>query len=123
MKLPVGISLFSLVMAATACTVFVSHEPLYLQSARDRATQPDVEQQLGHPALTASNQRGEAVWVYEVREEQPGNRMTPSRTWCDEYVLTFDSHAMLREWTHRSEFHGGELMPTFCVTAGYASKS
>ena len=121
MNMLIKVLVFSFVTATTGCAQFIPSETLYLRSARDRATQQEVEQQLGHPALTASNERGEAVWVYRVRGEQPGNRMTPPGMWCDEYVLTFDREAVLREWTHRSEFHGGELMPTYCVSGGYAS--
>jgi hypothetical protein len=35
--------------------------------------------------------------------------------WCDEYVLMFDNESILREWTHRAYFHGGEAFPDFCV--------
>src|SRR5262245_20921132 len=108
---------------AIGCSVFIPRETLYLKSAVDHATPDEVRQQLGSPALTASNEKGEAVWVYQVREEQPGNRWTSAGLWCDEYVLTFDQQTVLRQWTHRSEFHGGELMPTYCVTEGYPSKS
>jgi hypothetical protein len=117
------LSLFSLIILTIGCAVFIPKETRYLESAQDRATQEEVRQQLGAPALTASNEKGEAVWVYRVREEQPGNRWTSAGLWCDEYVLTFDQQAILRQWTHRSEFHGGELMPTYCVTGGYASNS
>jgi hypothetical protein len=42
---------------------------------------------------------------------------------CDEYVLTFDSQGILRRWTHASELHGGELMPTYCVTGDVRPRS
>jgi hypothetical protein len=58
------------------------------------------------------------VWVYQIREQDPGNRWTFTGLWCDEYLLTFDDQAILRHWSHRSEFHGGELMPTYCVAGG-----
>ncbi len=58
---------------------------------------------------------GDAVWVYQIREQDPGIRWTSTGLWCDEYVLTFDDRSILRRWTHKSQFHGGELMPTFCV--------
>jgi hypothetical protein len=123
MKTAAGVSLIILSTVSTACTLFVPSETLYLQSARDRATQHEVEERLGPPALTASNEKGEAVWVYRVREEEPGSRWTSTGLWCDEYVLTFDREAVLRQWTHRSQFHGGERMPTYCVTGGFSSKS
>jgi hypothetical protein len=119
------VAFFSLcfVILAVGCAVFVPRETRYLQSAQDHATQEEVRQQLGAPALIASSEKGEAVWVYRVREEEPGSRWTSSGLWCDEYVLTFDRQAVLRRWTHRSQFHGGERMPTYCVTGGYPSNS
>jgi hypothetical protein len=114
--------LFFLILTI-GCAVFIPKETLYLQSAQDRATQDEIRRQLGSPAVIASGEKGEAVWVYRVREEEPGSRWTSSGLWCDEYVLTFDRQAVLRRWTHRSQFHGGERMPTYCVSGGYSSKS
>jgi len=123
MKAHVAVSLFSLVILSVGCSSLVPRETRYLQSAQDNATQEDVRQQLGAPTLTASNEKGEVIWVYQVREQQSGSRWTAPGMWCDEYVLTFDEQTILRQWTHRSEFHGGELMPTYCVTGGFGSKS
>jgi hypothetical protein len=123
MKTLVAVPFLSLSIMAVGCAVFVPKETRYLQSAQDHATQEEIQQQLGSPALTGSSERGEVVWVYRVRQEDPGSRWTSTGLWCDEYVLTFDQQAVLRKWTHRSEFHGGELMPTYCVTGGYSSKS
>ncbi len=123
MKRPGMIVLLTLLVLATGCALFVPTETRYLRSAQDRATQEEVRQRLGQPALIASSRAGETVWVYRVREQEPGNRWTSSGLWCDEYVLTFDQGAVLRSWTHRSHFHGGELMPTYCVPDGYPSKS
>ena len=123
MKAHVAVSLLGLVLLSLGCSVAVSKETRYLQSAKDHATQEEVQQQLGAPTLTVSNDKGEVIWVYQVRGQQAGNRMTAPGIWCDEYVLTFDEQTTLRQWTHRSEFHGGELMPTYCVTGGFDSKS
>jgi hypothetical protein len=123
MKTLVAVLFLSLFIMAVGCALFVPKETRYLQSAQDHATQEEIQQQLGSPALTGSSERGEVVWVYRVRQEDPGSRWTSTGLWCDEYVLTFDQQAILRRWTHRSEFHGGELMPTYCVTGGYSSKS
>jgi hypothetical protein len=101
------------------CILFEAEETRYLQSAQGRATPEEVKQRLGPPALTRSTEEGESVWVYQVREQQPGSRITAPGTWCDEYVLTFDGQGILRRWTHRSQFHGGELMPTYCVSDGF----
>jgi outer membrane protein assembly factor BamE (lipoprotein component of BamABCDE complex) len=107
------------VATLAGCFLFIPKENLYLKSAQDRATQEEVQQRLGRPALTATTQAGESVWVYEVREEEPGSRWTSIGMWCDEYVLTFDKQGILRRWTHKSQLHGGELMPTYCVSDGY----
>ena len=113
-------ALLSLALLGVGCTVFVAKETLYLESAQDRATQEEVRQPLGKPKLEASTKAGDPVWVYQVYLQDPGpaNKWGAAGTWCDEYVLTFDKQGILRSWTHKSEGHGGELMPTYCVTDG-----
>ncbi|MBI5776119.1 MAG: hypothetical protein HY444_01910 [Nitrospirae bacterium] len=115
--------LLSLLVLIQGCSLFIPKETLYLRSAQDRATQEEVRQRLGQPMLTSATQAGETVWVYEVRQEDPGSRWTSTGLWCDEYVLTFDNQSVLRRWTHKSQFHGGERMPTYCVRGGYQAKS
>lgn len=115
--------LICMAILSLGCALFIPKETRYLRSAEHRATQDQVRQELGVPAVISSNDSGEAVWVYQVREEEPGSRWTSSGLWCDEYVLTFDRDRVLRQWTHRSEFHGGERMPLYCVTGGYQSES
>ncbi|MEK7293547.1 MAG: hypothetical protein AAB049_01105 [Nitrospirota bacterium] len=115
--------LLSLLVLIQGCSLFIPKETLYLRSAQDRATQEEVRQRLGQPMLTSATQAGEMVWVYEVRQEDPGSRWTSTGLWCDEYVLTFDNQSVLRRWTHKSQFHGGERMPTYCVRGGYQAKS
>src|SRR5574338_269339 len=112
----------SLVMVAmlSGCALVLPKETRYLRSAQGRSSQAEVVQVLGRPLMTASSSEGRALWVYQVREQEPGNRWTSTGLWCDEYVLTFDDRSILRGWTHRSEFHGGELMPTYCVAGGMA---
>jgi|SRR5215831_4624637 len=123
METRLSVPLLTLFIMLMGCAVFVPKETLYLKSAQDHATQEEVRRQLGAPALTASNEKGGVIWVYQVREQQSGSRWRAPGLWCDEYVLTFDEQTILRQWTHRSEFHGGELMPTYCVTGGFGSKS
>jgi len=115
--------LVTLTVIVTGCMLFVPKEAWYLRSATDHATQEEVRQQLGQPKLTTAMPTGESVWLYEVREEEPGSRWTSTGLWCAEYVLTFDNRGVLRRWTHKAEFHGGERMPTYCVPGGYQSKS
>lgn len=113
----------SLLVLLMGCAVFEGKETTYLRSAQDRATQQEVQQQLGPPALAKAEEGGKSIWVYEIRYQQPGNRMTGSGMWCDEYLLTFDSQSILRQWKGRSYFHGGELMPTYCVPDGFKARS
>ena len=100
-----------------ACTLFQAKETRYLQSAQGRADQEEVARTLGDP-LMIIGRGGDTVWIYQFREQDPGNRWTSTGLWCDEYVLTFDDHSILRRWTHKSQFHGGELMPNYCVPGG-----
>ncbi|MBI4401848.1 MAG: hypothetical protein HY581_09480 [Nitrospirae bacterium] len=118
-------TLVSLAVIGTGCALFIPKETLYLRSATDRATQEEVKQELGPPRLMSSTQTGESVWVYEVREIEPGSQNTwaTAGSWCDEYVLTFDGQGILRRWAHRTQFHGGEMMPTYCVRDGFKPAS
>ena len=111
------LSLFTLVGTA-GCSILIPAESRYLKSAQDRATEIEVQKQLGMPLARTTVSTGEAVWLYEVLEEQPTHRGTPTGFWCDEYRLTFDRNQVLRQWGHRSFFHGGELRPEPCH-AGY----
>lgn len=114
----------SVIMLA-GCSLFIPKETLYLKSAQDRATQEDVRQNLGQPTFTASTPAGEPIWVYDVYLQEPGSQQSWAAygTWCDEYVLTFDGHGVLRQWTHKIERHGGEMSPTFCVLNGFKPAS
>ena len=125
MKALVRIPLFSLLVITAGCALFVQKETIYLESAQDRATQEEVQRQLGHPKQVSSTQAGESVWVYEIRELEPGSQSSWSAfgSWCDEYVLTFDGQGILRRWTHKSQKHGGENMPTYCVFDGFKPAS
>ena len=101
---------------ATGCSLFIPEETLYLRVAQNVATQEQVREQLGAPRDETSMPDGESQWIYEVREQEPGSQSTWSAagSWCDEYVLTFDQQGVLRAWTHKSYFHGGEMMPIRC---------
>jgi hypothetical protein len=105
-----------LTLCLAACSLVTPKESRYLKSAQDRATQDEVRQQLGTPRSATATPAGETVLVYEVREIEAGSQNTwaTAGSWCDEYVLRFDSQQVLRQWTHKSFFHGGELMPISC---------
>jgi hypothetical protein len=110
---------FVVVVAQAGCMLFIDPESRYLKTARDRATQEEVRQRLGAPWWVGKTAAGETLWVYEIREEDPGSRWTSTGMWCDEYVLTFDTQGILRGWSHQSQLHGGELMPMYCVKDGF----
>lgn len=100
----------------TSCSLLIPKETLYLRAAQNVATQEEVRERLGVPRSETSTPDGESQWVYEVREQEPGaqNTWASAGSWCDEYVLTFDRQGILRDWTHTSYFHGGEMMPIRC---------
>jgi len=116
------LSASAMLVGLTGCAVFEAKEITYLRSAENRATQEEVTQRLGPPALTKAGPTGEPILVYQVRTQQPGGRYNAPGQWCDEYVLMFDGQAILRQWTHKSYLHGGELQPTFCVPGGADDK-
>lgn len=106
----------SLISLLIGCSVFIPKETLYLRSAVDRDTREEVRQHLGEPRSTSSTQTGDVLWLYEIRELEPGSQSSWSAagSWCDEYRLVFDQDGVLRQWTHQSYFHGGEPMPASC---------
>ncbi len=112
---------FVLAGIVLGCSVFVPKEILYLESAQGHATQEDVRQKMGKPKMIAATKAGEPIWVYQIYYEETTaqNRWGTAGTWCDEYVLNFDRGGVLRSWTHKTEGHGGELAPTYCVTDGF----
>jgi hypothetical protein len=115
MKRHPNLTVILFALSVGGCAVFEANEPRFLSHAQDRATQEEVQQRLGSPKLTKIASSGEPVWVYQIYDWQPGNRMTAPGTWCDEYILTFDHERVLRRWTHKTYFHGGEAFPTYCV--------
>jgi len=110
-----------LILLAAGCAYLIPKETRYLELAQDRATQDEVRQKLGQPKYTAATPTGEPVLVYQFMWQDPSNQNSwgAPGTWCDEYVLTFDQKSILRNWTHKSEGHGGDLSPTYCVTNGF----
>ena len=108
--------IFAFISLLIGCSVFVPEETRYLQSAVDRATADEVREHLGTPRWVSSTATGDRLWLYEIRELEPGSQSSwsASGSWCDEYRLVFDQSGVLRQWTHTSYFHGGELMPALC---------
>jgi hypothetical protein len=104
-----------LTMALSACALFESKEAAALREAQGQASHEEIRRQWGEPTTVRSLDSGESIWIYQKRDQQPGNRMTAPGTWCDEYALTFDEQGILRSWTHRSVFHGGDAMPGECI--------
>jgi len=121
MKILMQAALIGLALVDPGCGLLTSKEVTYLQSVENQATQEDVRQRLGPPQLVVPRDSGKAVWIYEIPELEPGGQSTWSTkgSWCDEYVLTFDAGGILRGWAHKSQFHGGELMPLVCVRDGF----
>ena len=96
----------SLALLGAGCILFLAKETRYLLSATDRATPSEVRQHLGLPSRATTDKEGKAVWIYEIREFVQGGNITYEMTgswWCDEYTLYFDTHGVLRNWTHKSQ--------------------
>jgi hypothetical protein len=109
------ITIFAVSALLGACSHFQTREAAYLDSVKGRGTQTEVRKELGNPKAIRPSADGETVWVYEVMEQQSGNRFTAPGVWCEQYLLTFDGQAVFQRWKQLSHFHGGELMPTVCI--------
>jgi hypothetical protein len=117
-----SIGILAVVVTAAGCSHFQNRQALYLDSVKGRATQAEVRQELGPPDATRQDGDGQTIWVYEVREQQAGNRFAAPGMWCEEYLLTFDDKAVFQRWRQLSHFHGGELMPKDCMPRNEARK-
>jgi hypothetical protein len=116
-----GLASACTVAVLCACTGLESKEAAWFRQAEGQATQEEVRRQWGEPTTSRLLETGESLWTYEKREQQAGNRYAAPGMWCNQYTLTFDGHGVLRHWTHRSYFHGGELMPRECIPQSGAS--
>ena len=116
------VSLLCVLTMAAGCSLLKPKETRYLLSAKNHATQEEVKREFGQPIESKVTSGGDSIWVYHIRDSQPGNYLTAPGEWCDEYALMFDQQGVLRDWVHRSYFHGGEVMPTFCVPDGVSAK-
>lgn len=123
MKINWSIGILTIVIMATGCSHFQNRKAAYLDSVKGRATQAEVRQELGAPNATRQSEDGETIWVYEMREEQPGNRFTATGMWCEEYLVIFDDKAVFQRWRQLSYFHGGELMPKECIPGSNSAGS
>ncbi len=101
----------------SGCAIIESKESSYLRSAVGQAQQGEVRAQLGTPAAEQARPSGESRWIYRIYSHEPGSQSTwyGGSTWCDEYTLDFTAQGVLRDWSHANQFHGGELMPRYCV--------
>jgi hypothetical protein len=119
MRTVLHVSAVTYVLLTLGCSLFMSKESVYLSGANNHATQEQVRLKLGKPKTTKLTQAGDPVWVYEVRDIEPMSQSSWSTlgSWCDEYTLRFDTAGVLRDWSHQSYVHGGELMPVSCNSA------
>jgi hypothetical protein len=120
MKAHRDLTWIGVVLMMAACAMVEPKEVTFLRSAAHHATQQEVRERLGSPTLTTVS-GDDAVWIYHAWDLQPGNRITASGAWCDEYVLSFDNSAVLQGYGHRRQFHAGETMPGYCVRGGHAA--
>ena len=109
------IGILAILAVLGACSHFQTREAAYLDSVKGRGTQAEVRKELGEPKAIRPSDGGETVWVYELMEQQSGNRFTSPGIWCEQYLLTFDDQGVFQRWRQLSHFHGGELMPTICM--------
>jgi hypothetical protein len=106
MRVLIHAMVVSSAFVGVGCGLFLAKETRYLLSATDRAKEEEVREHLGQPLRVTSNQTGEAVWAYQIRESARGGNdaaTTVVTWWCDDYTLTFDAQGILRHWTHSSQ--------------------
>lgn len=106
----------SFLLIVSGCSLVLTKETKYLQTAQNHATQADVRKQLGEPDEIGRSGAGESRWRYDIYEVEGGSQQSWAAmgSWCDRYILLFDTNGVLRQWTHTSYAHGGENMPLRC---------
>ena len=85
------------VLLFAACTPWRAK---YCADAVNNATQDDVVKRLGPPTVTHKLDSGESVWQYRYYDSSvigSGGNVVGG-TDCIEYILTFDSQRVLRNW-------------------------
>lgn len=93
--------LIGALVAVAGCALLEPWQVTYLRTAENHATQQEVKQKLGAPLqVTRSGAEG-TEWYYEFFDYDPGDRIHPGMTWCDQYWLGFDDRAVLRGWQHK----------------------
>ena len=116
MKLMRTLFALSLFLAIGGCSLYLTQETRYLQTAQNHATQAEVRKHLGEPDGIEQTGAEESQWRYDVYEVEAGSQQSWAAmgSWCDRYILSFDTQGILRHWTHKSYAHGGENMPIRC---------
>lgn len=83
-----------LLACLTACATPMLMD--YLTTAQDRATQEDVQRELGKPAKMFPQEDGRSIWIYHHLSYSYNPPFGVSS--CVEYSLTFDQQQVLRQW-------------------------
>lgn len=92
-----GMFIFGLALVLSGCAMGKTSLAAYLETAQNRAAQDEVKQRLGPSRPTMSSPTGGSVWVYEHYGWFGGDRNIPRQFWCDQYSLTVDPQAVLRQ--------------------------
>ena len=99
MKLPIVCLVVFLLL--TACgTPHMPWRAEYFSKVVNTAIQDDVAKRLGPPTATHKLDSGESVWQYRYYGSSvvgTGGNVVGG-TDCTEYILTFDSQRVLRNW-------------------------
>jgi len=101
MKLKRGLMIIGALAALAGCVLLEPWQVTYLRTAENRATQQEVKEKLGAPLRVTRSEGDGTEWYYEFFDYDPGDRIHPGVSWCDQYWLSFDDRALLRRWQHK----------------------
>jgi hypothetical protein len=95
------IGFVSVVLFLTSCGLFQHRQIAYLERATGVATQQQVIEEFGPPALQRPGEEGGTIWIYRYAGFASPMLLPMEEAWCVEYVLTFDKEKILRTWVRQ----------------------
>ncbi|MEK7267943.1 MAG: hypothetical protein AAB093_00930 [Nitrospirota bacterium] len=96
-----SLALMAVVLVLPGCGLLGTRQVTYLEQATDRATQEEVLQEFGEPVEQRTLDDGITELTFRYSGVSMAMMMDVTDVWCVEYVLTFDTDKILRNWVRQ----------------------